>query len=214
MQGLANTGRNAGRPDLRPDAGGGDADHGGGQSSRAWSRREARQCHDRRSPLRHHDRRIDPSDAGAAFLDRVAEGFVGREAFKAELAALWLSSALAGAGLVLAGLSYIGLPLPFVGVLHLMLMGGLGLGMLAVLSIAGLLHTGQPLVFAASTRIAILLMLGAVLLRVAPEFIPGLSLPGGQHGLAAICWTLSLALWLKTYLPLLWSSATLASESC
>lgn len=152
--------------------------------------------------------------AGAAFLDRVAEGFVGREALKAELAVLWLSSALAGAGLLMAGLSHIGLPLSFVGALHLMLMGGLGIGVLAVLSIAGLLHTGQPLVFAPSTRIAILLMLGAVLLRVAPEFFPRLSLPGSQHGLAAICWALSLVLWLKTYLPLLWSSATLSSESC
>ena len=152
--------------------------------------------------------------AGAAFLDRVAEGFVGREALRAELAVLWLSSALAGAGLLMAGLSHIGLPLSFVGALHLMLMGGLGIGVLAVLSIAGLLHTGQPLVFAPSTRIAILLLLGAVLLRVAPEFFPRLSLPGSQHGLAAICWALSLVLWLKTYLPLLWSSATLSSESC
>lgn len=152
--------------------------------------------------------------AGAAFLDRVAEGFVGREALRAELAGLWLSSALAGAGLVLAGLSLTGLPLPFVGALHLMLMGGLGIGLLAVLSTAGLLHTGQPLVFAPSTRIAMLLMLGAVLLRIAPEFLPGLPLPGGPHGLAAVFWGLSLALWLKAYLPLLWSSATLASESC
>jgi len=151
--------------------------------------------------------------AGAAFLDRVAEGFVGREAFRAELAGLWLSSALAGTGLVLGGLSLTGLPLPFVGALHLMLMGGLGIGVLAVLSIAGLLHTGQPLVFAPSTRIAMLLMLGAVLLRIAPEFLPGLPLPGGPHGLSAAFWGLSLALWLKTYLPLLWSSATLASES-
>ncbi len=152
--------------------------------------------------------------AGAAFLDRVAEGFVGGEALRAELAGLWLSSALAGAGLVLAGLSLTGLPLPFVGALHLMLMGGLGIGLLAVLSIAGLLHTGQPLIFAPSTRVAMLLMVGAVLLRIAPEFLPGLPLPGGPHGLAAVFWGLSLALWLKIYLPLLWSSATLASESC
>lgn len=152
--------------------------------------------------------------AGAAFLDRVAEGFVGREALRLELAALWLSSAFAGAGLVAIGLSLIGLPLAFVGGLHLMLMGGLGIGVLTVLSIAGLLHTGQPLRFSPATKMAFLLMILAVLLRTAPEFIAGLSLPGGHHGLAAVCWSASLLLWLKAYVPLLWSSATLESQSC
>ncbi len=62
--------------------------------------------------------------AGAAFLDRVAEGFVGREGFSFELGGLWLSSALAGTGLLICGLSLIGLPLPWLGGLHLALMGG------------------------------------------------------------------------------------------
>ncbi len=65
--------------------------------------------------------------AGAAFLDRVAEGFVGREGLSFELGGLWLSSALAGTGLLVSGLSLIGLPLPWLGGLHLALMGGLGL---------------------------------------------------------------------------------------
>ena len=152
--------------------------------------------------------------AGAAFLDRVAEGFVGREAFRAEIAMLSLSSALSGAGLVFGGLSLIGQPLPFVVSLHLMLMGGLGIGMLAVLSIAGPLHTGQPLTFAASTKLAFALMVCAVALRIVPELFPATVLPGSPHGLAAGCWAISLLLWLRVYLPLLWSPATLTSESC
>lgn len=152
--------------------------------------------------------------AGAAFLDRVAESFVGHEAFKMELAGLALSSGFAGVGLIVGGLSLIGLDLSFVGGLHLMLMGGLGIGVLAVLSIAGLLHTGQPLHFSRLTKMAFLLITSAVLLRVAPEFGPEMLPPGGRHSLAAICWTVSLLLWLKTYVPLLWSPATLETKSC
>ncbi len=59
--------------------------------------------------------------------------------------------------------SLIGLPLPWLGGLHLALMGGLGLGVLQVLSIAGLLHTGQPLRFSKTTRMAIQLLVLSVL---------------------------------------------------
>ncbi|MCF1494461.1 NnrS family protein [Agrobacterium vitis] len=152
--------------------------------------------------------------AGAAFLDRVAEGFVGRESLRAELATLSLSSGFAGAGLIVGGLSLVGLPLSFIAALHLMSMGGLGLGLLAVLSIAGLLHTGQPLRIPAVAKLGLLLMVVAVILRVAPEFLPDLTLPGGPHAVAALCWGLSLVLWLRAYLPLLWSPLTLDTESC
>ncbi len=142
--------------------------------------------------------------AGAAFLDRVAEGFIGREAIQAEILVLTSSCGFAGAGLLLGGLSLIGLPLSFVGAVHLMMMGGLGIGVLAVLSIAGLLHTDRPLRFARQTKAAIGLMVAAVMLRVAPEFAPGLDLPGGPHGAAAVLWALSFVLWLGVYVPCLW----------
>lgn len=152
--------------------------------------------------------------AGAAFLDRVAEGFVGREGLSFELGGLWLSSALAGTGLLVCGLSLIGLPLPWLGGLHLALMGGLGLGVLQVLSIAGLLHTGQPLRFARTTQVAILLLVLSVLLRVLPEFAPFLSLPFGAYGLASALFSLSFLLWAKAYIPLLWSPQTVDQERC
>lgn len=152
--------------------------------------------------------------AGAAFLDRVAEGFVGREGLSFELGGLWLSSALAGTGLLVSGLSLIGLPLPWLGGLHLALMGGLGLGVLQVLSIAGLLHTGQPLRFSKTTRMAILLLVLSVLLRVLPEFAPSLSLPFGAYGLTSALFSLSFLLWAKAYIPLLWSPETVDQERC
>lgn len=152
--------------------------------------------------------------AGAAFLDRVAEGFVGREGLTFELAGLWLSSAFAGAGLFLCGLSLIGLPIPWLGGLHLALMGGLGLGVLQVLSIAGLLHTGKPLRFSTTTRLAIVTLVIAVLLRCLPEFFSNLSLPFGRHALSATLFALAFLMWASAYLPLLWSPDTLDQERC
>jgi uncharacterized protein involved in response to NO len=152
--------------------------------------------------------------AGAAFLDRVAEGFVGREGFSFELGGLWLSSALAGTGLLICGLNLIGLPLPWLGGMHLALMGGLGLGVLQVLSIAGLLHTGQPLRFSKTTRMAILLLVLSVLLRILPEFAPSLSLLFGVYGLSSALFSLSFLLWAKAYIPLLWSPHTVDQERC
>lgn len=152
--------------------------------------------------------------AGAAFLDRVAEGFVGREGLSFELAGLWMPSALAGTGLLACGLSLIGLPLPWLGGLHLALMGGLGLGVLQVLSIAGLLHTGQPLRFSKTTRLSILILVLSVLLRVLPEFAPSHVLPFGAYGLVSTLFSLSFLLWATAYIPLLWSPETVDQERC
>ncbi len=151
---------------------------------------------------------------GAAFLDRVAEGFIGREGWKFEVAGLWLSSLFAGLGLLLVGLGRIGLDIPMLGGLHVMLMGGLGLGVLQVLSIAGLLHTGQALGFSRITRAAMLCLLSAVALRVAPEFQPSLALPGGAYGLSALIWAAAFLLWLYAYLPLLWSRTSADQDRC
>ncbi len=151
---------------------------------------------------------------GAAFLDRVAEGFIGRQGWTFEIAGLWLSSLLAGLGLLLVGFGRVGVDIPTLGGLHLMLMGGLGLGVLQVLSIAGLLHTGQLLGFSRITRAAILGLLTAVALRVAPEFWPSLTLPGGQYGPSALAWASAFLLWLYAYIPLLWSTTTIDQDRC
>lgn len=48
--------------------------------------------------------------AGAGFLDRVAEGFVGREAFRSEVLVLMGASAFSGLGLLTLGASRLGAP--------------------------------------------------------------------------------------------------------
>jgi uncharacterized protein involved in response to NO len=150
--------------------------------------------------------------AGAAFLDRVAEGFVGRAGLRAELLALAGASLLAGLGLLALGASRLGAPWPASAGLHLAFMGGLGLGVLAVFALAGLLHTGQPLGLDRSTRLALLLLPLAVLLRVAPDF--GFPVPGPMHLLAALIWPAAFLIWLRRYWPLLSDPATIERKLC
>ncbi|MDW7554493.1 NnrS family protein (plasmid) [Azospirillum brasilense] len=141
--------------------------------------------------------------AGAAFLDRVAESFIGRAVFRAEILALAGSSLMAGAGLLLIGASRLGAGFAETPALHLALMGGLGLGVLAVFAIAGLFHTGRTLPLPTTARLAIPSLIGAVALRVLPELgvlpVP----PGPPHALAALLWAAAFLLWLKVYWPFL-----------
>ncbi|MCO5156224.1 MAG: NnrS family protein [Aquamicrobium sp.] len=139
--------------------------------------------------------------AGAAFMDRAGEAFVGREAARTELMALAGSAVLAGAGLILTGAARLGAPLPEVKMLHLALMGGLGMGVLMVLSIAGLLHSGRPLGFPLSTRIGFVLLVVAVALRILPDLGAIPDLPGPLYGGAAILWAGAFLLWLRDYWP-------------
>lgn len=141
--------------------------------------------------------------AGAAFLDRVAESFVGRACFRTEILALGGSSLMAGAGLLLVGVSRLGAGVAETPALHLSLMGGLGLGVLAVFIIAGLFHTGRTFPIPVVARLSIALLVGAVAIRVLPELgvlpVP----PGPPHALAALLWAAAFLLWLKVYWPFL-----------
>ncbi|MFC3703630.1 NnrS family protein [Devosia honganensis] len=147
--------------------------------------------------------------AGAGFMDRMAEGFVGREAFRSEILVLMAASGFAGAGLILLGASRLGAPWGEVAPLHLALMGGLGLGVLAVLAIAGRFHTGQGLGLHWQTQAAFLLAGAAALLRALPEmgFMPWP--PGPLHLLSALLWAAAFALWLQDYWPALSDAETL-----
>lgn len=139
--------------------------------------------------------------AGAAFMDRVAEAFIGRATFRSEIAMLAGSSALAGAGLMVAGAARLGAPWGEVTGLHIAFIGGLGLGVYAVFCIAGLVHTGRPLGLARSVRLGALCLVASVALRVAPDF--GLDVPGPLHGLASLLWGAGFLLWLQSYWPAL-----------
>jgi len=141
--------------------------------------------------------------AGAAFLDRVAEAFIGRAFFRAEILALAGSSLAAGAGLLLVGASRLGAPFPESPALHLALMGGLGLGVLAVFAIAGLFHTGRAFPLPGGARAAFLLLAAAVLLRALPDLGMMPPLPGPPHALAALLWAAAFLVWLRAYWPFL-----------
>lgn len=152
--------------------------------------------------------------AGAAFLDRIAEAFIGREVFRTEILGLAGSSLLAGTGLILIGASRLGAPFPELPALHLTLMGGLGLGVLTIFSIAGLLHTGRPLGVPVLARLALALVVVGTLLRVLPEMGIGLSLPGPHHAIAATVWAAAFLIWLKAYWPFLSDPNSLEAQSC
>ncbi|MFY0662501.1 MAG: NnrS family protein [Shimia sp.] len=137
--------------------------------------------------------------AGAAFMDRVAEGFVGHEALREEILMLAGSSALAGVGLILFGAARLGAFWSEVSGMHVAFMGGLGLGTYAVFAVAGLLHTDQPLGLSIKTRVGALSLVVAVALRVAPDL--GVDLPGPMYAVASLLWAAGFLLWLAEYWP-------------
>lgn len=152
--------------------------------------------------------------AGAAFMDRVAEAFIGRRIVRAEILALAGSSAFAGLGLILIGTARLGWPATELAGLHVAFMGGLGLGVLTVFAIAGLRHTGQALGFVRQTRAAMLLLVAAMLLRVVPEAWPTDLLPAAPYALVTLLWGAGFLLWLKVYWPFLRDPATFQHDGC
>jgi uncharacterized protein involved in response to NO len=151
--------------------------------------------------------------AGAGFMDRVAEAFIGREAFRAEILALAGSALLAGTGLMLVGAGRLGAAIPEVTALHVLLMGGLGLGVLSVFAIVGLLHTGRPLGVTSLTKLALLLVVAGASLRVLPDF-GAFSLPGPLHGFASLVWASAFLIWIKDYFRSLSDAATVDARAC
>lgn len=141
--------------------------------------------------------------AGAAFLDRAGEAFVGREALRAPLVGPALASLLAGTGLLLVGAARLGAPFPETTALHLVLMGGLGLAVLTVFAVAGLMHTGRRLAFPRTVPAAFSLLVAASALRVLPDLGVMPFPPGPPHFLAAVLWAAAFLLWTWTYWPIL-----------
>ncbi len=153
--------------------------------------------------------------AGAAFLDRMAEGFVGCEIVRTEILGLMATSLFAGLGLGMIGASRLGAPFAETPAWHLALMGGLGLGVLAVFVIAGLRHTGRPLGLSAPVRAAFVCAAAATVLRacVAFGFAP---LPMTfLYVLTAALWAAAFLLWLWVFWPLLSSARqSLEEQNC
>ena len=150
--------------------------------------------------------------AGAAFMDRAGEAFIGRQFFRAEILCLFFAAALAGAGLLMVGAARLGAPLTETSGWHIALMGGLGMSILAVLSIAGLFHTGRDFPFLWPAKAAFVLLMAATVLRVLPDF--GLNLPGGLHTLSTLAWSAAFLVWLYGYWPILSDARSISGRAC
>lgn len=152
--------------------------------------------------------------AGAAFMDRVAEGFIGKAFFRAEILMLTGPAALAGIGLMLTGAARLGAPWHDVAGLHLALMGGLGLSVLAVFCIAGRMHCGQPLGLGWRSKAAALCLLSSIAFRALPDLGVNITAIGQTYALAALLWAAAFLLWLVDYWPLLTNPATCGARRC
>jgi uncharacterized protein involved in response to NO len=87
--------------------------------------------------------------------------------------------------------------------LHALTIGALATMILAVMSRASLGHTGRALLVHPFTTLAYLLLCGAALVRVFGLAAFGLAYPQ-VIALGALLWTLSFALYLLVYVPILW----------
>lgn len=136
--------------------------------------------------------------AGAGFFDPAGEGFIGREALRAEIIMLTtLPPVWSRTDLARRRVSRVPV-LPADG-WHLALMGGIGTAVLAVLSIAGLLHAGLTLPVGCEVKVAIFFRLISVFLRILPELAEISAI--ASHISASIFWAAGFGLWLWRYYP-------------
>ncbi|MEW9612520.1 NnrS family protein [Shinella sp. S4-D37] len=153
--------------------------------------------------------------AGATFLDRLAEWFIGRPAFRTEVALLALGNAFAGAGFLALGATRLDLDLPPVAGLHMLAIGALGCAVMAVMIIAGLRHTGRDLLHLPwQAHGAALLMAAAALVRVLPEFGFPSGLAPLHHAASAVLWAASFGIWLHGFLPMLAAPSLAEKRGC
>lgn len=149
--------------------------------------------------------------AGAAFLDRIGDTFIGWRFFRPEVLVLAGAAALAGIGLILMGLGRLGSGAAALAGLHVTVMGGLGLAVIGVLAVAGRLHTGQSVQLPPSAVAAALLLVAATALRAAPAL--GMDATWA-YAAASVLWAASFLLWLTGYLPAMADPARRAHDKC
>lgn len=152
--------------------------------------------------------------AGAGFLDRIAEHFIGRAFWRLEIMMLAGSAALAGGGLILLGASGLGAEFGPIAGLHLAFMGGLGSGVLAVFAIAGLMHSNRTLPVPSVIWGSFAALILSVLLRIGPElgwFDHPFDHP---YMVASLLWALAWGIWGWSYWPFLTDPRSLGQHRC
>ncbi|MBB3810596.1 NnrS family protein [Pseudochelatococcus contaminans] len=146
--------------------------------------------------------------AGAAFMDRLTEWFIGRALFQTQVLVLALANLFAGAGFFVLGLGSLGIAagdvvfMPSTG-LHLLSLGALGMAIMAVFIIAGLFHTGRDLLLPWQAHAAVATMAAAALVRTLPELGIATFLFGVHYVLGALLWAAAFALWLHAFWPMM-----------
>jgi uncharacterized protein involved in response to NO len=141
--------------------------------------------------------------AAAAFLDRLAEWFIGAAVLRTHVLSLAAANAFAGGGFLLIGLSGLGVSISGLTGMHLLSVGALGLAVISVLIIAGLRHTGRPIRLPWQGHVAVIMMTAAGLVRVLPEIADVPSFLGAHYLLSAALWSGAFAVWLAGFVPLL-----------
>ncbi|AQT46506.1 MULTISPECIES: NnrS family protein [Bartonella] len=142
--------------------------------------------------------------ASAGFMDRTAEWFIGKAAFKAEVLCLALANTSAGVGFFLIGLSGFNESISIYAGLHILTIVTLGLGVLGVFTIAGLRHSGRKLIAVPwQSKAAIAFIIFAAASRVLPETSSAFAFINSHYAVAATLWSVAFLLWLWGYLPIL-----------
>ena len=96
---------------------------------------------------------------------------------------------------------------PYAAGVHVWAVGAIGVMTLAMMTRATLGHTGRALVASNATRVAYVLIISAMLARLAMALLPALALP--LMHLAACAWILAFAAFLFAYAPMLVRRASL-----
>lgn len=139
--------------------------------------------------------------AACATLDRMGESHIGTALARPQAGLFYLGQAAIAAGLVLLGLSMLGLAIEPVSARHALALGGAGLTALAVQSVVSLRHTGRPFPLPAATWAPPALVVVATLLRVAvPHWVPEAMAVWGVL-VPSVLWALAFAIWLHVFGP-------------
>ncbi|MBA2779056.1 NnrS family protein [Billgrantia kenyensis] len=144
--------------------------------------------------------------AAAAQADRLSEWPWGRAMGRLYLLLLTLAYAWLTLGLALVGIAALSDGLPAYAGRHLLFLGAVGGAVLAVFCIAGLRHTGRPLVLSRLIWLALVcLVLGTLLRSAVPLFWPQHYLSGSVL-LPTLCWLLTFWIYALSFARMLLSA--------